>query len=168
MHNTVTSFDKTTLYLESSFSLTSGRQVRFFLLSQACSKERRPEERFERNCLTQHFFLTRCSRILESSVSQFPSALPILSEEVSTAGPVMSGAMEPWSRIFSLTLHFYPGFYKIDIAVIIQYSYLSVQIHMLRWLQWIYRLLLVAKRSSKDGFYAPFEQHWPGVKLCLF
>ena len=47
------------------------------------------------------FFVNRCSRISESSVFPCPSALPILSEEASIAGPVTSGVAEPWSPIFS-------------------------------------------------------------------
>ena len=45
-------------------------------------------------------FVHRCSRTLESSVSQSPSGLLILLAEASIVGPVTSDAGEPWSLIF--------------------------------------------------------------------
>ena len=55
-------------------------------------------------CVKKCYFLTRCLRTWESSVFQFPFALPTLSVEVFTVTPVMSGAEELWSLTFSLPL----------------------------------------------------------------
>lgn len=55
-------------------------------------------------------FFARCLRTWESSVFQFPFALPTLSVEVFTVTPVMSDVEGHWSLTFSLPLLF-PGFH---------------------------------------------------------